>query len=132
MPAFGEEGGTSETSLFKLGKLFSARLLSATLGSGGSGVQGLGIELLRIPPTGWDSYFIVPASSSIQETISPHSNPQLCHEVNKSPRAVETVLRTSKIALNYRHAHAHTSRFEMGAPPPQAHVPVLSVHGAAG
>lgn len=44
---------------------------------------------------------------------------------------METVPRTSKITLNYRHAHAHPSRFEMGALP-QAHAPVLSVRGAAG
>lgn len=78
MPAFGEEGETSEASLFRLGKLFSAQLLSAIVGSRGGGVQGSGTELLHITPTEWGlKPFIILASLSTQATVSPHSNTQL-------------------------------------------------------
>lgn len=49
------KGDTPETILSKLGKLFSAWLVSAIHGSGGGGVQGLGTELFHIPAAGWHS-----------------------------------------------------------------------------
>lgn len=52
MPAFREKWETSETFLFKLGELFSAQVLSAGPGSGGDDLQGLGTELLHVPPSG--------------------------------------------------------------------------------
>lgn len=108
IPAFGEEGETSEASLFRLRNLFSAWLLSVILGSGGGDVQGLGTELLHIPLQVGTQIFYHPGFLiHLGNSFSTYQHTVLSYKINESPRAVETFLKTSKVALSCRQIRAY-------------------------
>lgn len=118
IPAFGEEGETSEASLFRLRNLFSAWLLSVILGSGGGDVQGLGTELLHIPlqdgtQISYHPGFLI----HLDNNFPTYQHTVLSYKINESPRAVETFLRTSKVALNCRQTCAYQQIWNWRFPP---------------